>query len=277
LPDSENDYENSDKPIEEEDEPEEVQVKAIVNVFTILDQVGHDETSFTQGLSYSNDGKVIFETTGLYRQSKVRRINSDTFDVELSVDTEDAYFGEGSTYYVDANDNERLIQITWREQTGFIYDANTLEMLEEFRYTTTPGPRGNQGWGMTYDASKQEFIVSDGSKYLYFWDRDTLTEKRKVAVSRFDGSEQDQLNELEFMDGLVCCNIWHRDDIICVDPATGKSVREYDMSMLWPANQRGNGENVLNGIALGRDHVLLTGKRWDRMYKVVFPDWTTLF
>ena len=46
-----------------------------------------------------------------------------------------------------------------------------------------------------------------------------------------------------------------------------------DMSSLWPANERGNSENVLNGIAIGSDHILLTGKRWDRMYKVTFPDW----
>ena len=49
-----------------------------------------------------------------------------------------------------------------------------------------------------------------------------------------------------------------------------------DMSQLWPAGQRGSRENVLNGIALGKDHVLLTGKRWDRMYKVKFPDWPSL-
>ena len=80
---------------------------------------------------------------------------------------------------------------------------------------------------MTYDASNQEFIVSDGSEFLYFWDRDTLKEKRKVAVTRFSGKLQHQLNELEFMDGLVCCNIWHVDEIVCVDPSDGKSVREY--------------------------------------------------
>ena len=89
-----------------------------------------------------------------------------------------------------------------------------------------PGPK-NEGWGITYDASNQEFVVSDGTNTLYFWDRDTLAEKRRVAVTRLDGRPQDQLNELEFMDGLVCCNIWHEDDIICVDPTTGKSVREY--------------------------------------------------
>ena len=156
----------------------------------------------------------------------MRRLNPDTFDVELSVDTDDAYFGEGCTFYTDADGNGRLIEMTWLEQTGFIYYSKTLEKLEQFKYTTTPENR-NQGWGITYDASKQEFIVSDGTQYLYFWDRDTLAEKRKVTVTRFDGSEQHQLNELEYMDGLVCCNIWHRDDIICVDPVTGKSVREY--------------------------------------------------
>jgi len=272
LPGSETD------PTEENEEnaPEAMdQIQStIINTFTILEQVDHDPSSFTQGLSYSNDGKVIFETTGIYRNSKVRRINPDTFDVELSVDMDDKFFGEGSTIYTDADGNERLMEITWNEQTGFIYDTGTLEKLQEFKYTTGGG---DQGWGITYNPSEQEFIVSDGSKFLYFWDRDTLAEKRTVAVTRFDGSSQNQLNELEFMDGLVCCNIWHSDDIICVNPVTGKSVREYDMSSLWPADQRGGRENVLNGIALGKDHVLLTGKLWDRMYKVVFPDWTTLF
>ena len=50
-----------------------------------------------------------------------------------------------------------------------------------------------------------------------------------------------------------------------------------DMSSLWPASQRPGNTNVLNGIALGNDHVLLTGKRWDRMYKIDFPDWPSLF
>ena len=179
---------------------------------------------FSQGLSYGNDGK-LYETTGLYGQSKVRRINPLTFEVELSVDINDKFFGEGSAYYLDADGNGRLIQITWQEQTGFIYDSETLQKVHEFNFTTTPP--SHEGWGITYDASKQEFIVSDGSTFLYFWDRDTLVEQRKVEVTRLDGSYQDRLNELEYMDGIVCCNIWYSDEIICVDPTTGKSVREY--------------------------------------------------
>lgn len=160
-----------------------------------------------QGLSIGRDG-TIFETTGLNGQSKVRRINPDTFEVELSKDVDGKYFGEGSTTYTDAVGNERLIEITWKKQTGFTYNAKTLEQLTEFKYTTSSG---NQGWGITYDESNQEFIVSDGSQYLFFWDRDTLKEKRRVAVTRFNGSEQRQLNELEYIDGLVCANIWYQD------------------------------------------------------------------
>ena len=49
-----------------------------------------------------------------------------------------------------------------------------------------------------------------------------------------------------------------------------------DMSNLWPLSDRGDAD-VLNGIALGDDHVLITGKLWDRMFKVTFSDWPTLF
>jgi glutamine cyclotransferase len=181
-----------------------------------------------QGLSYCDDG-WLYETSGLNGQSKVRRIDPATFDVDASADLESQYFGEGSTCYRDAEGNLRLITLTWLSRTGFIYDPPTLERLREYTYETTPP--GHEGWGITYDGSNQEFIVSDGSTYLYFWDRDTLAEKRRVSVTRLDGSMQNQLNELEYMDGLVCCNIWHSDEIICVDPMTGKSVREYGKTM----------------------------------------------
>ena len=179
---------------------------------------------FSQGLSYGNDG-MIYETTGMYGSSKVRRINPDTFEVELSVDIDREYFGEGSTFFTDADGNGRIIEITWKKQTGFIYDSETLEKIKEFKYKTTAPD--NEGWGITYDKINKEFIVSDGSRFLYFWDRDTLEQKRKVGVKRLNGKVQDQLNELEFMDGLVCCNIWHSDEIICVDPSNGKSIKEY--------------------------------------------------
>mmetsp|Transcript_12146 Transcript_12146/g.17469 ORF Transcript_12146/g.17469 Transcript_12146/m.17469 type:complete len:743 (+) Transcript_12146:122-2350(+) len=252
----------------------ELAVATISTAYTVLEQDTHDSMSFTQGISYCSDGK-IYETTGLYGQSKVRRINPDTFEVEKSIDTPREFFGEGSTCFIGRDGKEYLIEITWRERRGFVYEVPSLEVLHSFDYTTTAP--SHQGWGITYDPNNHELIVSDGSEYLYFWDVENFETKRKVEVTRFDGSIQTEINELEFMDGLVCYNIWHDDDIICADPETGKSVREYDFSQLWPSKLRGSSENVLNGIALGKDHVLITGKRWDRIYKVDFTDWPTLF
>ena len=56
----------------------------------------------------------------------------------------------------------------------------------------------NEGWGMTYDAKKDELIVSDGSEYLLFWDPDTFQEKRRVRVQRQQGKRSNNINELEF-------------------------------------------------------------------------------
>lgn len=209
---------------EKVNEEESTNAKTISKSYTVLEQVGHDKQSFTQGISYCSDGK-IYETTGLYGQSKVRRINPDNFEVEYSIDTPKKFFGEGSTCFVGPDGQERLVEITWREQKGFVYDVPSLELVHSFDYVTTPP--GNQGWGITFDSKNHELIVSDGSQFLYFWDPDNFQTKRKVEVTRFDGRPQDQINELEFMDGLVCYNIWHQDEIICADPATGKSVREY--------------------------------------------------
>ena len=47
------------------------------------------------------------------------------------------FFGEGSTYFTDKDGNNRLIQITYQKQTGFIYDPETLEELSKFNFATT--------------------------------------------------------------------------------------------------------------------------------------------
>ena len=219
-----NEAETNEQVVDAEANEGELAVGTISTAYTVLEQDAHDNMSFTQGISYCSDGK-IYETTGLYGQSKVRRINPDTFEVEKSIDTPREFFGEGSTCFIGRDGREYLIEITWRERRGFVYEVPSLEVLHSFDYTTTAP--SHQGWGITYDPRNHELIVSDGSEFLYFWDVENFDTQRKVEVTRFDGSIQTQINELEFMDGLVCYNIWHNDDIICADPETGKSVREY--------------------------------------------------
>ena len=65
-----------------------------------------------QGLSYGSNGK-IYETTGIYGESKVRIIDPDTFEVERAVGIDPDYFGEGSAFFTDGDGMPRLIEISW--------------------------------------------------------------------------------------------------------------------------------------------------------------------
>jgi len=82
--------------------------------------------------------------------------------------------------------NGLLVQITWREKKGFMYASNDLGKAPiEFDYQTTNG----EGWGITYDPTNEDFIVSDGTHNLHFWKFTDLGKtQRKVAVMRQDGS-----------------------------------------------------------------------------------------
>jgi len=233
--------------------------------FKKLDQMKHDKSSFTQGLTYGN-GK-LFESTGLYGRSKVRQLDPETGAVIKSVDMDGIYFGEGMTYYGD----NRLIQITWKKQKGFIYDADTLDVVSEFDFTTTK----NEGWGITYDEYDRTFIVSDGSSYLHFWDEDApgidKEGRPKVQVMRQNGKPANELNELEFVDGKVIANVWYEDTLLVIDPKTGVCEKEYDFKSLWPkAERRHAGGDVLNGVSVSPEKGILyvTGKLWDKIYKI---------
>lgn len=163
-----------------------------VSVFSII-----LPESCSQGLSFANG--LLYESTGLYKQSKVRILdpNSSEGAVLKSVDIDGKLFGEGMTVW-----HNKLVQITWKKKRGFIYDIETLETVQDFTFETTNG----EGWGITFDWCKDEFIVTDGSPYLHFWDTTTLKETRKIKAHRLSGDPANSLNEIEYWRGrvLVC-------------------------------------------------------------------------
>ena len=253
------------------------------DAYDVLATSPHDPSAFTQGLTYF--GGKLYEGTGLNGKSELRDLELGvgegvTGSVLRSTKLDEKYFGEGIAHYHDANGNERIIQITWQEQTGFIYDAKTFEVLKEFRYET----KTNEGWGITYDDARREFIVSDGSDFLFFWDRDTLEEKRRVQVtlrnlvSNNDDDDDDepeistrpvqQINELEMVNGLVFANVWYQNVLIAIDPVDGQVVRVYDFTKLY--TKRSPEADCFNGISVTdkTDEVLVTGKNWPNMYRI---------
>ncbi len=164
---------------------------------------------------------TLYESTGLNGQSSVRILDPVTGKMQKIVKMDSKYFGEGLTYY-----KGKLIQITWRSKTGFIYNASDLTIPPEtFEFTTTK----EEGWGLTYDQTSDELIVSDGSHYLHFWDPSTFKELRKVEVTRKSGEPATNMNELEFWRGRVLANVWYQDTILVINPESGVVEKEYGM------------------------------------------------
>lgn len=211
----------------------------------------HDPGAFTQGLEY-RDG-FLYEGTGLKGQSTLRKVKLETGAVLQSKALESQYFGEGITVFPD-----RILQLTWQAEQGFIYDRKTFERRGQFRYT-------GEGWGLTSDG--KQIYMSDGTAQIRVWDAATLKELRRITV-RSAGRPIDNLNELEWVEGELYANVWQTDYILRISPADGRVTGIIDCTGLL---DQGQGQaDVLNGIAYdqaGR-RLFLTGKLWPRLYQV---------
>jgi glutamine cyclotransferase len=216
----------------------------------------HDTEAFTQGLAVAN-GKLI-ESTGQYGSSWIAEVDIATGKQDKKVILDKEYFGEGVTVL-----NNKVFQLTWKNNTGFIYDFRTYEKIGEFKYD-------REGWGITHD--NVHLIVSDGTDQLYFLDTLTLEPIRTLKVTE-KGIPVDHLNELEFIEGYIYANKWQTNFILKIDPATGDVVGRLDLTKVAEAVYPGNpNADVLNGIAYEprSKMILVTGKLWPAMVAIKF-------
>lgn len=219
----------------------------VVNVYP------HDPDAFTQGLVY-HDG-IFYEGTGLKGSSSLRKVAIETGEVLQIHNLAPEYFGEGIALVGD-----RIWQLTWREQTAFLYDRETFQQLNTFGYPT-------EGWGLTYDGTR--LIMSDGSANLYFRDPETFQLLAQVQV-RDDQGPVVRLNELEFIDGQVYANVWQTDRVAVIDPASGNVTAWIDLAGLLDPEDVTQPVDVLNGIAYdaANDRLFVTGKLWPKLFEI---------
>ncbi|CAJ1941275.1 unnamed protein product [Cylindrotheca closterium] len=248
------------------------EVVSLTDNFQILQVVDHDPSAFTQGLYYDKDSGLLTEGTGIYGRSLIRTWDPMTGQVLQETKLERAFFGEGVTWYMDSFGEERFIQITWKEQSAFVYDTTDLNQLQSFTYdqrTTT-----NEGWGITFDPIEQIFYVSDGSHFIHIWDLNfQLVRKFPVTWKQENGDTRnvDRLNELEWdpITKTILANVWYANYIVRIWPGTGKVIQVHDMASL----QSGGGGGVLNGIAHhSAKKWWVTGKEWRNLYLIEFNE-----
>ncbi len=211
----------------------------------------HDPTAYTQGLLWADS--VLFESTGLYGHSDVRRVDLRTGRVLASRPLAANRFGEGLALL-----HGRLYQLTWESGVAYTYDAATLAPGDSFQYA-------GQGWGLTTDGTS--LIMSDGSDSLRILSPAAFHVERVVHV-RYNGAPLKNLNELEYDRGDVLANVYQTNWILRIDPNTGNVRELLDFADLYP-NRTPTAE-VMNGIAIAPDgkQLLLTGKFWPTLFQV---------
>lgn len=222
--------------------------------YRVVHAYPHDPSAFTEGLFY-RDG-FLYESTGKEGRSFVRKEKLETGQVLQSRSIDAQYFGEGIVAWKD-----RLYELTWRSQIGFIYDLATLKPFATFTY---PG----EGWALTHD--DRRLIMSDGTPELRFLDPTTLKELGRVRVTDH-GRAVENLNELEYVHGEVLANIWQTNRIARIDPRTGKVTGWIDLAGLLPVGETpADPDAVLNGIAYDAkgDRLFVTGKLWPKVFEI---------
>ena len=213
----------------------------------------HDPRAFTQGLVFRNGS--FLESTGLYGESTLREVEPATGRVLKRIPVASQFFAEGLAVIGD-----RAFQLTWRNGQGFVYDADTFRQVQEFAYE-------GEGWGLTTDG--RSLILSDGSNRIRFLDPATFRVVRTIEVVA-DGRPVTRLNELEWINGEIFANVWQTDEIVRIDPATGRVRGVVNCTGLLAPQDRGRDTDVLNGIAYdaANDRLFITGKRWPKIFEV---------
>ncbi len=226
--------------------------------YSVLNTYPHDIRAFTQGLVY--DGEYLYESTGQYGSSTLRRVELETGEVLQSISLERELFGEGLALL-----DGKLYQLTWKSGTGFIYDKETFSLLDRFSYPT-------EGWGLTTDG--EYLYKTDGSHNVYILDPESFAEVDRLQV--YDtGGEITELNEMEYHEGLIYANVFEKEKIVIFEKETGRVYGWIDLTGILDEEHHHPNLDVLNGIAYNPHNgtFFVTGKNWPLLFEIeIIPD-----
>ncbi|MBJ7881444.1 glutaminyl-peptide cyclotransferase [Gelidibacter salicanalis] len=230
-------------------------VAPVIYSYKILNEYPHDITSYTQGLEFYNG--ILYESTGQYGESKLRKVNHETGEVLKSINLGSQFFGEGLTVL-----NNKVYQLTWKENIGFVYNAETLEKTGSFNYG-----KSKEGWGLCNDG--KVIYKSEGTNKIWKLNPETLAEEDYIQIYTNTG-KIDSLNELEYIDGKIYANIYQRNGVLIINPQNGAVEGVIDFSPLQKLVKQHPELDVLNGIAYNpaTNTIFVTGKDWDKLFEV---------
>lgn len=225
--------------------------------YRLVNDYPHDTNAYTQGLEF--DGEILYESTGLRGQSSLRTIDYKSGEIIKSIPLDRSYFGEGLTLL-----NDKIYQLTWQANTGFVYDKKHLRMERSFTYD-----QSKEGWGLCNDGA---FLYkSDGSAKIWRLDPETGNEIDYIQATTHK-TILTKINELEWVNGKIYANTYQsqKEVVVVINPQTGAIERVIDFSGLKAKVDQIPRLDVLNGIAYHpqRETFFITGKNWSKLFEV---------
>lgn len=236
-------------------------IEPTVIQYSVINKYPHSTNSYIQGLFF--DGDILYESTGspIYlpqTESVLGVLDLETGKIDTKVKLDrDIYFGEGSTILKD-----KIYQLTYKNQKGFVYDAKTFEQIQTFDFES------REGWGLTNDGTN--LIMSDGTDKITYLDPNDFVAKRQISV-KYQNSPQYNLNELEYVADYIYANIYQTDKIVKINPDNGEIIGILELSSLVNQLSKENTDIAeLNGIAYraSTETFFITGKLWPYIYEL---------
>lgn len=248
------------------EEPEELSTNIVVKStlvpeklkYSVQSTFNHDTSSYTQGLEFHNG--FLYESDGLTGESSIRKTEISTGKVLQLTKISDEIFAEGITIVGD-----KIFMLTYRNAINLEFELNSLMLIRQF-----PVQYQREGWGLCNDG--KVIYSTDGTNSIYILNKDTYMQERAIEVYDHKGPVN-ELNELEFVDGMIYANIYNSSRIVIIDPTTGQVKAEVDLSNLYPDSRRTMKDFegfVLNGIAWDSKgkRLFVTGKKWDKLFQI---------
>jgi len=223
--------------------------------YQVVNSYPHSKKNYTQGLEFYND--VLYEGTGEYGTSGVFKTKLETGSILQSVTLDKKYFGEGITIL-----NDKIYQLTYKTKKGFVYQLSDFALIDTFQFQSA------EGWGLTNDGTN--LIMSDGTHLLTWLNPNDYSIVKTVQVANNKGI-LNNLNELEYINGIIYANVYTTDVIVQIDPKTGKVLSEINMTGI--INMYKNSTDTidfLNGIAYQQknNRLFVTGKYWPKIFEI---------
>ena len=223
--------------------------------YKIVNNYPHSTKYYTQGLEFYNG--YIYEGTGENGTSGLFKIDVKSGKTVQSYNMPDKYFGEGITIL-----NDKIYQLTYRAQKGFVYNLSDFALIDSFQYKST------QGWGLTNDGTN--LIMSDGTQVLTWLNPKDFSVIKTIQVAN-NKNIINYLNELEYIDGTIYANVYTTDLIVQIDPETGRVLSQVNLKgIINMYHNQKDKIDYLNGIAYDKknDRLFITGKLWPKLFEI---------